>query len=197
VLRLREALSKERVYGSKLRALYRFLEELGLPERIAEKEASLRDAGDIQLADEYRQLWDIIVRALDQFYEVLGETAGSNAEFARLWKLLTSQYDIASIPVALDRVGLGELSRQRRRGLKCLVVIGATDDVLPSTTGGGLLSDGERRDIREYGIRLPGGAENAVTRAEQYLFGADAADGQLIVSYHTAGKNARHLSSSA
>ena len=185
VIHLRKALAAARTYGGKVRALYAFLEEIGLPERIADKEAALQNSGDIQLADEYRQLWDIIVRALEQFYEVLGDSTGSNQEFVRLWKLLTSQYDITSIPVALDRVGLGEMSRQRRRNLKYLLVIGASDDVLPKTGGGGMLSDNERRDILEYGIRLPGGAEERLYREMNTIYSTlTLPSHKLIVSYH-------------
>ena len=188
VLRFRDALTTSRTYGGKLRALYRFLEEIDLPGRIADKETALRDASELQLADEYRQLWDIIVRALDQFYEVLGDVTGSNMEFARLWKLLTSQYDITSIPVALDRVSLGDLPRQRRRGLKCLLVLGATDDVLPKTGAGGLLSDDERREILSCGIQLPGGAEERLYRELNTIYSTlTLPSDKLIVSYHTGG----------
>ncbi len=188
VLHLKDALAVSRTYGGKLRALYLFLEEIGLPERMADKEAALREDGELQLADEYRQLWDIIVRALDQFYEVLGVVTGSNMEFARLWKLLTSQYEIASIPVALDRVSLGDLPRQRRRGLKCLLVLGATDDVLPKTGAGGLLSDDERRVILSSGIQLPGGAEERLYREMNTIYSTlMLPSDKLIVSYHTGG----------
>jgi ATP-dependent helicase/nuclease subunit B len=176
------------LYGGKLRALYAYLEEIGLPERIAEKEAALRTGGEIQLADEYRQLWDIVVRALDQFYAVLGGSAGSHQEFARLWKLLISQYEIASIPVALDRVGLGELPRQRRRDLKCLLVLGASDDVLPKTGGGGLLSDPERESLLSRGLRLPGGTEERLYRELGAVYSTlTLPSDKLIVSWHAAG----------
>ena len=189
VLRLRDAMSSERTFGGKLRALYRFAEDIGLPERIREKEEQLQSRGEIQLADEYRQLWDIIVRGLDQFYEVLGDVTGSNMEFTRMWKLLTAQYDIASIPVSMDRVGLGELSRQRRRGLKCLIVIGAADDALPNMgRSGALLSDSERRDIQKCGVDLPGCEEDRLYRELSTIYQTFTLPSEkLIVSWHSGG----------
>jgi ATP-dependent helicase/nuclease subunit B len=188
---LQKALGKARGFDKKLEALYRFLVDIGLAERVMDKARDLTLQGRVQLADEYKQLWDIIVRALDQFYAIAGTVSGSNAEFARCWKLLISQYDVGSIPVALDRVGLGDLRRQRRRGIRALFVLGATDDTLPGTAaGGGILSDSERRTLDGLGIRLGGTAEERLYRDLGAVYTALAlpAD-KLILSYPSRGYN--------
>lgn len=189
VAALQKALGRSSAFDGKLRALYQFLVDINLPDTIMDKAAALTLAGDVQLADEYKQLWDIIVRALDQFYTIAGGISGSNAEFARCWKLLISQYDVGSIPVALDRVGLGDIKRQRRRGIKALIVLGATDDALPGIAGGGgLLSDSERRQLTALGVRLGGTAEEQLYRDLNAVYTALTLPSEkLIITYAAAG----------
>jgi ATP-dependent helicase/nuclease subunit B len=186
---LQKELRRAYTFGGKLQALYRYLEDIGLAGRIEEKADNFLKAGDIQRSEEYRQLWDIIVKALDQFNDILGDTAGSNAEFLRLWKLLISQYTIGTIPVSLDRVGLGDLSRQRRRDLKCLIMIGATDDALPGAgSTGGLLSSGERRALQQLGVTVSGTAEDRLYRELNSIYlSLTLPTDKLIVSYPRTG----------
>ncbi|SHH95273.1 ATP-dependent helicase/nuclease subunit B [Sporobacter termitidis DSM 10068] len=186
---LQRALKSASTYGEKIRAVYYFLEKLGLPERIAEKSAAFLEKGELQLSDTYAQLWDVLIRAMEQFYEILGDAGGSTAEFLRLWKLLISQYDLGSIPISLDRAGLGDMTRIRRRGSKCLIVIGASDDALPAAGGGdGLLSDGERRDILSLGLTLPGSAEERLYRALSLIYAAlTIPSDRLVVTYPRSG----------
>jgi ATP-dependent helicase/nuclease subunit B len=186
-----KALGRSTLFEGKLRALYQFLVDIGMADSIMNKAAALTAAGDIQLADEYKQLWDIIVRALDQFYAIAGSVRGSNADFARCWKLLISQYDVGSIPVALDRVGLGELKRQRRRDIKALIVVGATDDVLPGAgRPGGILSDGERRELDRLGLRLAGTAEERLYRDLNAVYTAlTLPSDRLVLTYPARGYN--------
>ena len=55
--------------------------------------------GQLALAEEYRQLWDILCGALEQCARLLGEAAMELEEFALLFRLVLSQYDVGSIPV--------------------------------------------------------------------------------------------------
>lgn len=169
--KLQKALKTAAAFGDKLRALYVFLEDIGLPERLREKSEQFLKSGELQLGDAYRQFWEILVRAFDQFYAIAGDISGSTDEFARLWRLLISQYDLGSIPISLDRVSLGDISRVRRRGCKCLIVIGACDDALPGASGpAGLISDGERRDLTGLGLTLPGSAEDRLYRELNMIY---------------------------
>lgn len=52
-------------------ALYSFLENIGLPERLEERVAALRQREQPALAEEYRQLWEIICGGLEQCAQLL------------------------------------------------------------------------------------------------------------------------------
>jgi ATP-dependent helicase/nuclease subunit B len=157
---LRKALKKEPLCSGKVRALYAFLEQISLPDTLRTRADALRESGFSNLSAQYEQLWDIIVAALTQLDEFLGECAVTDAEFSRVLSLLLSQYDIGVIPLALDNVMVGDMSRSRRRDIKCLIVLGASDELLPRAPDmPGVLSDAERGELIDAGLTLSGGTE--------------------------------------
>ena len=68
---------------------------------------------------------------MEQCARLLGDTPVELDEFAGLFKLVLSQYDVGTIPVSLDRVTAGELGRQSGHGIKVLFLLGADDSALP------------------------------------------------------------------
>lgn len=114
----------------------------------------LRREGRGALAAEYAQLWELTVGALEQFAAILGGTQMDADTFATLFLRMLSCYDIGTIPVALDRVTAGDLDRMRRRGIRHLIVLGASDDRLPRAgEPDGVFSPEERRELLEPGAR--------------------------------------------
>ena len=174
---------------TKLRALYTFLEDIMLPQRLEEKASDLEIRGDTRLADEYTQIWDIINNTMEQMYELLGETLMSAAEFRKLFTLTLSQYDIGVIPVSLDRTALGGMTMSRRRGLKCLIILGATDEDMPKLTkGSGALSDNERVEICRLGADMPSGLEERLCREMNMLYSTlTLPSRELVVMYPIGG----------
>ena len=67
-------------------------------------------------------------------------------EFADLFGLLLSQYDVSAIPVSLDRVSAGEIQHLSHKEAKVLLLLGADEDHFPLVTQApGLLTDSDRR----------------------------------------------------
>ncbi|UOO36814.1 PD-(D/E)XK nuclease family protein [Oscillospiraceae bacterium CM] len=171
LLQLKNGLFQAGSNTEKLRALYEFLTEINLYQRIQEKADAYRRVGEVQLGDEYDQLWNILLGAMEQFAAMLGSENTSIAAFKRLWELLITQYDVASIPVSLDSVTIGDVSRVRRRGLKALIILGATDDALPKAAAGGFLTDSDRTALRAVGLS---GVQTAEERLYRELYGVYA-----------------------
>ncbi|MBE6948437.1 MAG: ATP-dependent nuclease subunit B [Ruminococcaceae bacterium] len=171
--------------SGKAKALYGFLVAADVPQILENKVRRLREKGEVQLAGEYLQLWDIIVTALEQFADVLGDMELTVFEFRRLFTLLLSQYQVGTIPMSLDRVSLGDMSKMRRRGLKCLIVLGATDDALPKLGGQrGLLSDVERDEISSGGMMLNDNSDTGLLREYNLIYSSLTLPSEkLIMSY--------------
>ncbi len=163
--RLGAALKAGEGASDKLRALYGFMEETELFGILERKAGEFRASGREELAAEYRQLWDIVIGAMEQFYEVLGDTAMDLEEFTRLLKLVLSRYTVGVIPASVDAVRAGDMSRIRARGIKHLIVLGATVDALPQRRGeGGVFSEGEREELRDLGLGNLDSREDALAR---------------------------------
>ncbi len=146
-------------------ALAHYFEDLHLPETLAARAEELQRAGQERLAAEYRQLWELVVSALEQCEAILGEAGTDLGSFGKLFLQMLSQYDVGTIPVSLDRVAAGDFDRMRRRSLRHLIVLGASDDRLPlAGEQDGLFSDDEREELLRLGIDLGGAGEAELWR---------------------------------
>ncbi len=157
---LAQGLREEKSATGKLRVLWRFLDRLDLAGQLEARRAALEERGELQLAAEYGQLWELLCAVMDQFAEILEDAPLDAEEFARLFKLVLTQYDVGTIPVSLDQVQVTEITRNDRHRVKVLFLMGANDHVLPAVSfGQGLLSREDREKLLELGVELsPSGA---------------------------------------
>ncbi len=152
---LESDLSAGKSAREKAAALFAFAQNCGVPQGLEEKANLLLEAGQVQLAEEYDQLWKILCDVLDQFVEILGESELDGEEFARLLRLVLTQYSVGTIPATLDQVKVSEITRNDRHRVKYLFLLGANDHVLPTvTTGNGILDDEERVALQQRDILL-------------------------------------------
>lgn len=145
-------------------ALADFLEEMGLASLLEQRARELENAGRLEAAAEYGQLWSIVCTALEQFAEALGDMSMDMERFQSLFCLMLSKYDVGVIPVSLDRVQAGDIDRMRRRHIRHLLVLGASDGRLPAPEeGGGVFTPEEREELTALGIAM-GSAEEDFAR---------------------------------
>ena len=134
-------------------AVYGFLEEIDLPTCLTRRAGELARAGDLQQAEEYRQVWQILIGALEQCSDLLGEDPMKLEEFADLFRLVLSQYQVGSIPVSLDRVTCSDMARISHATGKVLFLLGADDDNLPMVGSERcLLTDEDRALLAQFGV---------------------------------------------
>ena len=185
--RLRSGIKGVTAVSEKLLALYEFLEETGFSKRLAEKSEELDKRGELRLAGEYLQLLDIIMNAIEQMHGILGGNQLSASEFVKLFTLALSQYNVSVIPVSLDRTTIGGMAMSRRRDLKCLIILGATDSSLPMLSkGSGALSDSERDEMAKLGAGVPSGFGERLHREMNMLYSTVTLPShELILTYPT------------
>ena len=170
--RLRKGLENGKNLESQVRALYRFLQELQLEQRLEDLARTLDDQGDNREAQILNQLWEILLSALEQMYDVLGNTRWEPEQFLRLLRLLLSQYDVGTIPPVLDAVQMGPVSALRCHAGKHLLLLGAKEGALPGYSGSkGVLTDQERVALRALGVNLTGGALEGIQEEFAEIYG--------------------------
>ena len=140
-----------------------FLQAIGLEERMDALAREMDEAGDNRSAQILNQLWEILLGALEQLHDVLGQTVWDGDTFSRLLQLLLSQYQVGTIPPVLDAVQCGQVSAMRLHQQKHLIVLGAQEGNLPRYSGSaGVLTDQERVTLRDLGVPLTGGAMEGI-----------------------------------
>ncbi|MCF0137269.1 MAG: PD-(D/E)XK nuclease family protein [Oscillospiraceae bacterium] len=150
-------------------ALAELLEELELSDKLEKRADELEKKGHSAAAREYAQLWDITVSALEQSAAILGDAEFDRDSFGRLFGTMLTRYDVGTIPVSLDSVTAGDFDRMRRRKIKHLIVLGASDERIPAPEAqNGMFSPEERRQLLEMDIDL--GAEGDVWREFSVIY---------------------------
>ncbi len=154
-------------------ALYDMMCEIDLRRSIEQRAEALERRGDRKTAAEYAQLWDILLKVLEQCALQLEDLVMDQEEFVRLFSVALGEYDVGTIPVSLDRVTAGDATRMAGKSVKVLFLLGADSRSIPrSGSEPGLFSDGDRAELARREVRL------ALTREEKL-------DWEMTVVYET------------
>lgn len=150
-------------------AVYRFLIAVGADRAVGSACRELTEAGEVELADEYRQIWDKLMNVLDQTARTLGDETMPVREFTDLLRLCITGTELGHIPPSLDQVTAGDAEHIRAGNARAVFVIGLAEGVFPRTHAvGGVLTDAERQKLIGLGLELsPPAHEQAVE--ERYL----------------------------
>ena len=170
---LRNAFRRATRLKEQIIALYAFLEQIGYAEKLEMLASDMEKNGDRRGAQVMGQLWEILLCALEQMHDVLGDTFWADDAFSRLLRLLLSQYHVGTIPPVLDSVTAGEVSAMRCSRAKQLIVLGANEGSFPGYSGSaGLLTDQERVTLRSLGVPLTGGSLDGLQAEFAEIYGA-------------------------
>ena len=170
--RLQKGFREARELRGMVLSLYGFLQDMELEQCLGELSREMDEANDNRSAQILNQLWEILISALEQLYDVLGDTAWEPEHFVRLLRLLLSQYDVGTIPPVLDAVQAGPVSAMRCHQEKHLIILGAEEGKLPGYTGSaGVLTDQERVTLREMGVPLTGGSMEGIQAEFAEIYG--------------------------
>ena len=189
LFRLHKQLRGGKVLADFVLALNGFLEETAYADRLAALADELDDQGDNRQAQILNQLWEILLSALEQLYDVLGEVSWDVENFPRLLKLLLSQYDVGTIPPVLDAVTAGPVSAMRCTQVRHLIVLGALEGLLPGYGGSkGVLTDQERVALRQMGVPLTGGSMEGLQAEFSEIYGVFCGATESILVCCPAGQ---------
>ncbi|MBQ4064856.1 MAG: hypothetical protein IJD10_02015, partial [Clostridia bacterium] len=142
--KLHECLDGKRTVREICHAVFTFLEELDVQNRIA-------STGK----DEDVLLWNAFCDALDVMVDMLPDRKADALLFAGLFSLVVEQTDTGILPSTVDQIAVGSADRIRADGAKHLYLLGVNEGVFPAACAErGLFSDGEKAVLESYGILL-------------------------------------------
>lgn len=149
--------------------LFELFCKLGVPSRIEKYIEDFKLSGNINLANEYSRVWNIIMEVFDQTVEVMGDENIGIERFSNILAIGLSEYKIGVIPASIDQILVGSIEHSKNNGAKALFILGANDGVFPKAAiEEGILTDKDRAVLKNNGVEL---ASDTKTQAfdEQFL----------------------------
>ena len=71
------------------------------------------EKGDLEVADEYSQVWQIVVDILDQMVELMGDEKISLDKFMKVISLGFDEYELGLVPPSMDQVLVSSIDRMK------------------------------------------------------------------------------------
>lgn len=176
-------------------SLYDFLCTLGIPEKIEDAIEKFRESGNMNLANEYSQVWNAVMEVFDHTVEVMGDETFGIEKFARILEIGFGECKIGLIPASLDQVLVGSLERSRSHEIKALYILGANDGVFPpAVMEEGILSDQDRAVLNNAGIELASDTRTQAFDGQYLIYRAlTTAGNYLRISWSIADHEGRTL----
>lgn len=182
LIHLRDAIRENPTGRGFAEALFGFFEEVHLARRLEARTILFRMRGDLTRAEQYEKLWQLLVSAIESFARVLPDDRFTVDEFTRVFSLMLSQYEIGTIPTALDRVHSGGFERLGEAPARAAIILGAVDGRLPMHTDAqGILSDAEREKLEEWGVGLAVSPERRLHDEFRLIYTAVATPSEHLV----------------
>ena len=181
--------------GETVRALYDFLVQNELQQKLAYFERQFRDEGDLARAKEYGQIYPLVIDLLDQIYGLLSEEKMNLREFADILDSGLAEISVGTIPQNVDRVLVGDIERTRLKQVKILFFVGINDGNIPKDGGaGGIISDIDREFLRESELELAPSPRQQMYIQRLYLYlNMTKPSEKLYLSYAKVDNSGRSL----
>ncbi len=185
IISLKEKISDSKNVTARINALLEFLKDTDLKGKISEKAEIFKLSGNLNKADEYAEIYNIIIETLDELKTHLGE---ENVGLTVLREILDagfSQKTIGVIPKVYDSISFGDLNRSVIKNESALFLIGVNEGYFPENTSPGLLlSDSERQYLTERGVSVAPDSRKLIESAEFSVYkSVNTAKDKLFVSY--------------
>lgn len=165
--------------------IYYTLIEFKADEKIKENAVMLSKSNCQALALLQGTVWDMVMEILGSLPKTLGSEKITLKEFAKLFSIVISTEDLGTLPSGIDNVQIGQADRIRTDNPKAVFVLGANEGEFPQTvTGGGLLSENDRRILLDNDFKLYSYGEILNLQERYFAYMSCAAPTEkLFVSY--------------
>ena len=172
-------------------SIYHTLIKFGVDEKIRENAVALANLNKTALAEEQGRVWDLIMEILNTLTQIYTQGNVDLKEFAKIFSLVVSAEDLGTVPTGIDNIQFGQADRIRTDNPKAVFILGANEGEFPqSVSGGGLLSESDRRTLLENDFKLYSYGEILNLQERYFAYMACSAPKErLYVSYISSKGN--------
>jgi ATP-dependent helicase/nuclease subunit B len=155
------------------RALYEYISELGLEERLLELAKKEAARGKQKSASEFSSLYGVILNTLADVGEAMEDQEASVEELYAILKTVFDQTDVGTIPTSIDEVTIGSAATMRTSNIKYTFVLGLCESIFPAAIRDtGVFGASERERLNSLDIELSGDVDSRSSDELMYVLRA-------------------------
>ncbi len=195
VIELKQAFSESKEVRARAEALFIFFEKIGLRDTIENQVIKFKEDGLLQLADEYADVYNILIETLDQLVLCIGDEKIGIERLKIILENGFSQHSVGVIPSACDQVFLGDVSRSLVKNVKLVFLTGVQDGSFPPVAPNeGILTDSERISLNQNGFEVAPDTKKMTFDNQFLVYGAvNISSKEVHISYAVADFNGKGL----
>ncbi len=155
------------------RAIYQYLCDIHLSETLSDRAKAELSDGQVREAGESLRLYRFVTDTLSTLCTVMPDAELSTEEMIPALTLLFSESDLGSVPSLHDCVMIGSAATMRVENVKAALLLGLCEGEFPASVGDdGILSEGEKCRLEEYGILLDSHEQTRSSEELLYVYRA-------------------------
>lgn len=195
LLKLQEEIKKNRTVKNITIALYNFIINQNIEEKISKKISELEEKDLLDLAKEYKESYEIIIDIFDKMVLIFEDEKITVDKYQKIFKIGLKNSGLGKIPGTADQVILGDVDRSRSHKVRAVFILGLNDGVFPSSNKDeGFLNDSDREILKQDGIELANGTIDNLYEDKFNIYKAfTTAEEKLYLSYSSSDKDGKSL----
>ena len=181
-----------------MKALYEFLTQNGFDESLKQYAIRLEESGNVELALEQEQVWDLLMDSLDRIAKTVGQRSVPAKRLLEIFDLVISTQSLGQLPNGFDEVYITGSDRVQTKTAKVTFVLGLNSGLFPlADSSDGLFGEMEKEKIKAV---LPDTYETGEMTAQNERLMAYvslcSAKQELYLCYSLTGKGGEKLTQS-
>lgn len=190
VFRNRESCVRERTD-----ALKQWIYTMDIQAKLEKMSRSFDENGQLSMAREYSQVYDVVMDLLDKYGDILGDEIISIREYAQILDAGLNEERMGLIPPGIDQVMVGDMERTRLNDVKVLFFMGMNEGIVPTPArDGGVICDREKEILSQMQVELAPTARQKGYFEQFYIYRALASSRDYVyLSYSQVSASGKAL----
>jgi len=174
---------------------YDFLKDYGLVNKLEKWIVQLQNKDLLEEVNENTQIWNIIMKIIEEFVELFKEESLTLKEYIRILKEGITEYEVGILPSLGNEVLVGDVHRTKVSDVKTLCIIGMNDGFFPSKIeNNDVFSEDEKNLIKNNGLDLQNNLDYKVSEENYLVYRLlSKAKDRLVLSYALSSNEGKSL----